>query len=380
MIDIEGENPRLRIALVELYGVGGTADYTDCLARALSARRLDVTVITSTLFEPLDGESSANVVKVFRYRSTQLKPVKAMLLTAALRRTRALLAALRPDVVHAQGTVLPAIERHFYGDLDFAARVCTVHDVTAHERRPMLGSFRRFYADFDALVCHSRASMLRLHGQLPQTPVTTIPHPRYTPLAASPCERETAREQLDISPLAPVALLFGFLRPYKGLDVFLSALAIAAARDPRVLGVVAGRPLYDIGPSRRRAERQHLPVRWDLRYVPRDEMGRYFAAADTVVLPYLDTSDSGMLELAAAFGRPVVVSATGGMQEAFERYRYGEMVPPNDPEQLAAAMFRKHDAREGQARSGGATWSAAAEQTEALYRSLIARPAVAVPA
>src|SRR5207244_2354073 len=99
-----------------------------------------------------------------------------------------------------------------------------------------------------------------------------------------------------------------------------------------------------------------------------------------VVLPYLDTSDSGMLELAAAFGRPVVVSATGGMQEAFERYRHGEMVPPNDAEKLAAAMFRKHDAREGQARSGGTSWSAAAEQTEALYRSLIARPAVAVPA
>ncbi|HTD78562.1 MAG TPA: hypothetical protein VK898_13070, partial [Chloroflexota bacterium] len=45
--------PATRVALVEFFGVGGTADYTDCLARALAARGMTVAVVTSSLFEPL---------------------------------------------------------------------------------------------------------------------------------------------------------------------------------------------------------------------------------------------------------------------------------------------------------------------------------------
>jgi glycosyltransferase involved in cell wall biosynthesis len=361
----------LRVALVELYGIGGTSDYTDCLARALQARGHDVTIVTSTLFEPLQHGDRVPSVPVFDYRPTQTKPMKALRLAAALTRARRTLRRMHPHVVHAQGTVMPAAEHLLYGSLGSSVRVCTVHDVEGHEHRPVLGSFRRFYGGFDGLICHSRQSMRRLEQLVPRVPVTTIAHPRYTPLT-TPWERGRARAALGIPPRARVALLFGFIRPYKGLEVFLSAIGLASRRNPEVLGLVAGRPLYDISASRDRAEALNLPVRWDLRFIPRDEVARYFAAADVVALPYLDTSDSGLLELAAAFERPVVVSDTGGMAEAFGRYGVGAVVPPRDAEALAGAILADH-AADGRTASSGTSWEAAAADTEDVYLRLLRR-------
>ena len=53
-----------------------------------------------------------------------------------------------------------------------------------------------------------------------------------------------------------------------------------------------------------------------LRFIPRGEIALYFAAADVVALPYVDTSDSGVIEMAAAFGTPVVATSAGGLAEA----------------------------------------------------------------
>ena len=360
----------LRIALVEFYGIGGTADYTDCLAQALAARGHDVIVVTSSMFEPLEDAPSFRIMRVFNYRSAQAKVRKAVGLAGSLGAARAALCRLRPDVVHAQGTVMPVIERSLYRGLNPALRVCTVHDVEGHEWRPWLGSLARFYAGFDALVCHSRASMRRLQGVLPGVAVAVIPHGRYTPLALRRLKRSDARSVLGLPQGARVILMFGFIRPYKGLDPFLDALGIAALNQPSVMGVVAGRPLYDISTSRRVAAERGLPVRWDLRFIPREELAAYFAAADLVALPYTETSDSGVIELAAAFGRPVVVTSTGGMAEAFERYGAGAVVPPGDAAALAEAMVRSYDDHVAELTVPN-SWDQVGARTEALYRALL---------
>jgi glycosyltransferase involved in cell wall biosynthesis len=129
--------------------------------------------------------------------------------------------------------------------------------------------------------------------------------------------------------------------------------------------------MYDISSARRRARDAGIDVHWHLRHIPRDEIGVYFAAADVVVLPYLDTSDSGVLELAAAFGRPVVVSRSGGLEEAFARYGYGEVVPPRNPHALAAAIQRHHDPALRQAPPSN-SWGDVAVGHESLYRGLLA--------
>jgi glycosyltransferase involved in cell wall biosynthesis len=177
---------------------------------------------------------------------------------------------------------------------------------------------------------------------------------------------------LHLAPDARVALMFGFIRPYKGLDVFLEAVRLAAGRDPAVVGMVAGRPLYDISASRRTATLRRCPVRWDLRFIPREDLATFFAAADVVILPYIDTSDSGCLELAAAFAKPVVVTSTGGMEEAFQRYGNGRVVPPGDAAALAEAMLATYPDRPD-ASPALNSWEHVASRSEALYVDLLGR-------
>jgi D-inositol-3-phosphate glycosyltransferase len=360
----------LRIGLVEFYGVGGTADYTDCLAQALAARGHHVAVITSSLFEPLESTPSFDVMPVFRYRNTESKPRKAIRLARSLGAAGKALRAFRPDVVHAQGTVMPIVERQFYPRISSSARVCTVHDVQGHEWRPWLGSYSRYYRGFDALVCHSQASRQRLRDLLPGTSVTVIPHGRYTPLASTLPTADAARADLNLPNDAHVVLLFGFLRRYKGVELFLEAMRLVQRSAPGVIGVIAGRPLYDVTAMRRASEREHLPVRWDLRFIPRSEISRYFAAADVVALPYRGTSDSGMIELAAAFRKPVVTTSVGGLGEAFTRYGVGALVPPDDPSALALAMARRYPS-DPAPDDASASWEQVAIRHESLYRDLI---------
>ena len=113
-------------------------------------------------------------------------------------------------------------------------------------------------------------------------------------------------------------------------------------------------------------------------FVSIERRGELFAAADVVVLPYIEASQSGVIPLAYAAGKPVVVTAVGGLPEAVEDGRTGLVVAPRDERALADAVVRLLDdpvlARElGAAgrRKLDAEWSPArvAEQTLRVYRA-----------
>ncbi len=129
--------------------------------------------------------------------------------------------------------------------------------------------------------------------------------------------RGPARARLGLEAGAPVALFLGLIRPYKGLDLLLPAFAEVQRALPAARLVVAGLPRPSFRPYARQIERLGLGerVRTDLRYLPQTAMDDYLAAADLVVLPYRDASQSGVLGAALALDRPVVASATGGIPE-----------------------------------------------------------------
>ena len=353
-----------RVALVEFFGVGGTADYTDCLARALAARGMTVAVVTSSLFEPLEPNPPYEIVRPFVYSSAQPKARKAMQLARAVDPARDFLERFQPDVVHAQGTVLPVIEGFLYRGLR-AVTVCTVHDARAHERRPWLGSFSGFYGGFDWLICHSESTRQKVRDALPTARIDVVPHGLYTPLTTALPDQALARRELQLPPGSRVALFFGFIRRYKGLDLFLESIQLARREGHNLIGLVAGRPLYDIGRRVEQARREGVPVAWHLRFIAREEIATFFAAADVVALPYIDTSDSGAFELAAAFGKPVVVTNAGGLGEAFARYRYGALVPERTAAAVAHGLLGPYPP--APVSRGDNSWEAVAARTEAIY-------------
>ena len=194
-------------------------------------------------------------------------------------------------------------------------------------------------------------------------------------------DRAAARRRLGLEVDSPLALFLGLIRPYKGVDLLLEAFATTLRDLPAARLVVAGLPRPSFRPYARQIDRLGLGerVRTDLRYLPQSVMNDYLAAADLVVLPYRDASQSAVLGAALAAGRPVVASATGGLPEMLAEGATEMLVPAGDVVALAGAMTRlladRERAGELGRRAGNSarrrfTWSRSAAATAALYREL----------
>ena len=81
-------------------------------------------------------------------------------------------------------------------------------------------------------------------------------------------------------------------------------------------------------------------IRWDICYIPNESIADYFVSADVVALPYVKIYQSAVLQLAYAFGKPVVASDLGGVREAVEEDGSGLLVPPCEPKALADALVK----------------------------------------
>ncbi len=168
-----------------------------------------------------------------------------------------------------------------------------------------------------------------------------------------------------------VALFFGHVRPFKGLDIALEA--IDRSEGDWIL-FVAGEVWWNDEQMYRETvamlsiERR---VKLDFRFIPDDEIADVFAACDVVVAPYRREAQSGVALTAFHFGRPVIATTVGGLPEIIEDGVNGLLVPPEDPVALAKALDRffaeeMRDRLEQGARESAAryNWSAYAENFE----------------
>jgi glycosyltransferase involved in cell wall biosynthesis len=149
-------------------------------------------------------------------------------------------------------------------------------------------------------------------------------------------------------PLPPTDVLrllfFGFVRPYKGLDLGLDALALLGDRGTRhrltVVGEFWDREPVDVW-HRRVAERG-LQAQVELRpaYVSDSEVSALFAHHHAVLLPYRSATQSGIAPIALAAGRPVIATAVGGLIDVIIEGVNGTLAERDDVTSLADAIQR----------------------------------------
>ena len=136
-------------------------------------------------------------------------------------------------------------------------------------------------------------------------------------------------------------LFFGHVREYKGLHVLLDAMKLIPEEERPHL-TTAGE-FYD--PETEYTDHigklgieDHVEI--NNRYIPNEEVGRFFQATDLVVLPYISATQSGILQMAYHFNKPVIITDVGGLPDFVERGGTGYVVPPDDPSALADAIIR----------------------------------------
>lgn len=233
-----------------------------------------------------------------------------------------------------------------YGPRVEAPRVVALcHNVVPHERRPGDRALvARLLRSVDAALVHTDEQAAAARALSPEVPVAVAVLPaHFTPPAQPgvppdrPVEQAPPRD-LPAAALTPSTrrlLFFGLVRPYKGLDVLLTALRGV----PQARLTVAGEFWGDALPDARR--RGHaLGEQLDLRpgFVPDEGLPDLFAAHDAVVLPYRSATASQNARLAHAYGLPVIATRVGSFAADVEDGVDGLLVPPGDPEALAAAL------------------------------------------
>jgi glycosyltransferase involved in cell wall biosynthesis len=279
--------------------------------------------------------------------------------------------ARQADVAHFQWFDVPWLDRHL---LPRGPVVLTAHDLLPREPRPgQARAQRQLLRRVDAVIVHSDYGRRQLvEGlQLEAAKVHVVPHGALHHLAQQEHEQPLPAELADAE--GPVALFFGLLRPYKGIETLLEAWR---GIDNAELWIV-GRSRMPLAPLRARAP---AGVRFVPRFISDRELPSVFRRADVVVLPYARTErfdQSGVLATALAFGKAVVLSDVGGFGEVAARGA-AELVPPEDPDALRAVLQRllgDPGARGRLARAaasaaaGPYSWAEAARRTLAVYRA-----------
>ena len=222
--------------------------------------------------------------------------------------------------------------------------VVTVHDTTPFNGSPthplQARGFLAALGAADRLIVHTAAGRRRLAalGIAPER-IAVVPH---GPLGRAAPRRDRPRG----ARLTLVA--FGKMRPYKGLDVLVEALARLDADTRAGLRViVAGEPMMDLAPLRGRIAGAGLGevVALVPRRLDEAETGALFEAADGFVFPYREIEASGVFYLVQGLGRWLIASRLGAFAEAIEDGASGRLVRPGDPDDLAAALREAANSR-----------------------------------
>jgi len=312
---------------------GGIAQHTTMLFRALKLQ-CQCTALSFSRQYPgwlFPGESDQDPAYA-GYREPEVKyvidSVNPLTWRAASKRAR----GLNPDLV-----IIPWWTVYWAPCLGYLARslaradipvVFFCHNVIEHESAHWKRFLtRRVLQIGEQFVVHTHADEENLLREFPNARVTVHPHPiaDQFPTPQGNLER---RAELEL-------LFFGFVRPYKGLDVLVEALGLVGDLDYRL--TIAGEFWHGSAEIESRIRELNITSRIEVipRFISESETAELFARADVVVLPYRSATGSGIVPIAYHYEKPVLVTNVGGLSEVVHHEETGWVVPPERPDAIA---------------------------------------------
>ncbi|MBF9144191.1 glycosyltransferase [Hymenobacter properus] len=316
---------------------GGLATYNERLARAFTEAGDTVRIVTFSLQYPdflFPGQTQFSTEPgptdlAIEVSLNSVNPLSWWRVGRKLRTERPDLVVFRfwlPFMGPALGTVARLVRGNKH------TRVVAITDnVIPHEKRPGDGPLTRYFLSAcDGFVTMSRSVLEDLKRMgFGQKPALYRPHPLYDNFGPIKSKSE-ALAALGLPATSGYLLFFGFIRAYKGLDVLLEAFADARIAALPVKLIIAGEFYEDAAPYEAIIEDYKLEGRIirATDFIPNEKVADYFCAADLIMQPYKNATQSGVSQIAYHFERPMLVTDVGGLAELIPDGVVGYVVPP----------------------------------------------------
>jgi glycosyltransferase involved in cell wall biosynthesis len=260
-----------------------------------------------------------------------------------------------------------------------ASIVWTTHNARPHECRDT-GLERWYWSGVlrrvDGVIHPSAASQAAVESTYPalaRRPHAVVRLGHFRGSYPDGLSRREARAGFGIPDDAAVLAFLGLIRPYKNVPHLITTVReLPPGRN--VILLVAGKPLTgELASEIQRAAGTEPRIRLLLRHVPDEDVQCFLRAADLVVLPFTDITNSGSALLALSFERPVLVphrGAMGELQELVGREWLRTYEGPLTPTELDDAITWARVPRSGGPDLSALDWRTIAQETLAFYRAV----------
>jgi glycosyltransferase involved in cell wall biosynthesis len=240
------------------------------------------------------------------------------------------------------GTILRMAKRNKHSKV-----ICIADNIIPHEKRLGDKAFTKYFIKpVDAFITMSEKVLADLRLYNNTKPAKAVLHPLYDNFGEK-ISKEEARKHIGIDNKEKIILFFGFIRQYKGLDVLFDAMKFLQNKlDCKLL--VAGEFYEDRKPYDEQINtlgiKDNLILHTD--FIADSEVKYYLCAADVVVQPYRNATQSGVTPLAYHFEKPMIVTNVGGLPALVPHDKAGLVAEPDakDIAQKITDFFTKGEA------------------------------------
>lgn len=361
---------------MKVVSAGSFIDYQIQLSNTLG-KNDDTMLVVYTISDKLPEEHLKNIddgikLKVLSRSGPIYNPLALIRYLYGAYRTVGEIKKFDPDVVHFQ--IGSPIIAFLYPFLKKYRRVTTFHDVLAHSGEGkkwesyMIGYMRR---SSDQIFVHGE----KLKEAMIDNDSSVKGRVHSIPIGPHNIEPFMIHARDDIVEDPNLILFFGRIYEYKGLDYLIKAEPLITKEMPDAKIVIAGTGEDFKKYEDMMANKDHFIVY--NHHISYKEGAEIFQKCSLVALPYVDASQSGVISTAYGFKKPVVVTDVGSLAESVDNNVTGLIIPPRDPEALAAAIVRLMKDAELRKRMGengyrklhtDMSWERIVAMTEDVYR------------
>lgn len=320
------------------FSCGLPLDYTLQLANNVS-EVYDVAIVIyqfNNKLENIEVNDNVNLITTKQINRPLVHPYNIFILYDLFKNIH----SFKANIIHVQGgDILSLLMSIFL--LKSAKLVTTLHDIELHLGNDTFSQkvVRFYFKQFSKIVfVHGKTLKELAKNDIEENKIHVITMPDHN---TAPFEKylDNTKDKKN------TILFFGWISYNKGLEYLIKASKMIKEEIPDLKVIIAGRVgngKYDLENFEKCKKLMENNDYFELHphYISWSEASKFFHQSKCVVLPYIETSQSGVIPVAYKFKIPVIATRVGALPEIVEDKKTGLIVPTKDPEALGKAILK----------------------------------------